>query len=101
LRPKLDRALLNLRGDAVGREDHGPFLYVVEAGEPVRLIDQRDALLLQVVGRVSVVDEHAQHVDRAVGLLTDALGDPERVDHAVAVPARGDLEDFHGRLEST
>ena len=77
-------------------EDHGAFLDVLEPVEPVRLVDQRHALALQVVGGMRVVDQHAEHVDRAFGLLAHAFGDPKGVHHAVAVAAGGDLEDFHG-----
>ena len=65
------------------------------AGEPVRLVDKGYALRLQVIRRVRVVHEHAQHVDGTVRLLTHPFGNPEGVDHPMAVPARRDLQDLH------
>ena len=101
LEAELDRPLLHLGRYAVGREDHRPFFDVLEPAQPVRLVHQRDPLLLQVVGGVGVVHEHAEHVHGAFGLLTHALGDAERIHHAVAVPARRDLDYFHGGIEFT
>jgi uncharacterized RDD family membrane protein YckC len=77
------------------REDDRPFLDLAEAGEPVGLIDESDPLPLEIIGGVCVVDEHAEHVNRPVCLLAYSFGDPEGVYHAVAVPARGDLDYFH------
>ena len=42
-----------------------------------------------------VVHEHAQHVHGPLGLFANSFGDPERVDHAVAVTPRRDLENLH------
>src|SRR2546422_11089162 len=95
VRAGLDGALLGLRRNAVRGDDARAVRDVLEPGEPVGLVDERDALLLKVVGGVRVVDEHAEHVNRAFGLLAHALGDTEGVHHAVAVPARRDLDDFH------
>src|SRR5690349_2449487 len=92
---ELDRALLYLRRDAVGGEDDRPFFDLVQPGQPVGLIDELDALGLQVVGGVGVVDEHAEHVHRPLCLFPHPFGDPERVNDAVAVPTRRDLQDLH------
>ena len=72
-----------------------PSLIWSRPGKSVGLVHESDALGLEIVGRVGVVDEHAEHVHGPVGLLAHALGDPEGVHHAVAVPARRDLEHFH------
>src|SRR5439155_23497161 len=98
LEPELDRSLLHLRRHAVRSEDDGSLFDLLQPAKAIRLIDEGDPLLLQVVGGVGVVDEHAQHVHRALGFLPDPLRDPERVDHPVAVPTWRDLQDFHGRL---
>ena len=92
---KLHRAPLDLGRNAVRGEDHGAFFDLLQPGEPVGLVDERDPLALQVVGGMGVVDQHAEHVDRAVGLLANPLGDAERIHHPVAVTARRDLENFH------
>ena len=78
-------------------EDHRAFLDVLEAGEAVGLVDEGDALTLQVVGRVRVVDEHPKHVHRTMRFLAYAFGDSKRIHDAVAVAARRDLEHFHIR----
>ena len=52
-------------------------------------------MLLHLVGDVGVVHEQAQHVDRPLGLLTDMLCDPDRVDHAVAIAPGRDLQYIH------
>src|SRR5207245_10441058 len=64
--------------------------------QAVGRIGQRDALRLEIVCRVRVVNQHAEHVHRPIGLFAHPLGDPERIDHAVAVATRGDPDDFHG-----
>ena len=76
-------------------EDHSAFFDVFESFQPVRLVDERDALTLQVVRGVGVVDQHAEHMDGSLGLFAHPLGDAERVHHAVAVAARCDLENLH------
>lgn len=76
-------------------EDDGPLFDVAQAGEPVGLIHKSDALLLEIVGRVRVVDEHAKHVHRPFCLFSHSLGDSERIDHAVAIAAGRDLQDLH------
>src|SRR5207237_9079229 len=76
-------------------EDHGAFFALLQPAGPVGLVDERYPLALQVVGGMGVVDQHAEHVDRAVGLLANPLGDAERIHHPVAVTARRDLENFH------
>jgi len=63
----------------MGGEDDGALFDLVQAGHPILGIDQLHAVLLHLVGDVGVVDEQPQHVDRAPGLLTDMLGDPDRV----------------------
>ncbi len=88
--------LLDLWRHPVRGEDHRSVLDLFEARQPIGRIDQGDSLRLQVVGRVRVVHEHAQHVHRAVGLLAHPLCDSERIDHAMAVTARRDPDDFHG-----
>ena len=100
LQAKLDCASLHLGRHAVGGEDDRAFPDVLEAGEPVRLIDQGDPLRLEVIGGVRVVNEHAEHVHGPLCLLADPPGDPERVHDAVAVPARRDLQDFHRTASS-
>src|SRR5438034_4529337 len=95
LQAELDGALLDLGRNAVRCEVARSFRVVLGPGEPVGLVDERDALLLKVVGGVRVVDQHAKHVNWAFGLLAHALGDTEGIHHAVAVPARRDLDDFH------
>ena len=92
---ELDGALHDLWRDSVGREDHRAVLDELEAGQPVGLVHQSNPLLLQVVRGVGVVHEHAQHVNRSLRLLPDALGDPEGVDDTVAVPPGGDFENLH------
>jgi hypothetical protein len=59
------------------------------------LIHEGDALLLEIVGRMRVVDEHTEHVHGPFCLFSHSLGDPKCVHHAMAVPAGGDLENLH------
>src|SRR2546425_445602 len=92
----LDRALFDLGRNSVRGEDHRAVLDLVETCQAVGRIDQRDPLRLEIVCRVRVVNQHAEHVHRPIGLFAHPLGDPERIDHAVAVAARGDPDDFHG-----
>src|SRR5262249_41472404 len=98
--PHLRGPLLDLRRDAVRGEDHRAALDLFQAGESVRGVDQPDALVLELVGDVCVVDELAEHVHRTIGGLTHTLGDAESVDYAVAVTARRDSHHFH-RYETT
>ena len=85
----------------MGGEDHGAFLDLTQARKPVVLVDQLDTLPLQIVGRVGVVDEHAEHMDRAGGLFPYAFRNAEGVHHAVAVATWRDLQDLHLVFEST
>src|SRR5256885_7248478 len=95
LEAQLDCPLLDLRRHAVRREDDGAVLDVLQPRKAVGLVHKRDALFLQVVCGMGVVNEHAEHVDRALGLFAYSLRDPKRVHHAVAVAPRRDLHDFH------
>jgi hypothetical protein len=76
-------------------EDDGPLFDLAQAGESIGLIHKSDALLLEIVGRVGVVDVHAKHLHRPFCLFSHSLGDPKSVYHAMAVATRRDLEDFH------
>src|SRR5438093_9031890 len=85
----------------VGRDDDGAAVDGLESFEPVVAVDRLDAILLQLVGDMGVVDEVAEHSD----LLPRAgfrrlLRSADRLDDAMAIATRGDLEDVH-RLEST
>src|SRR5438876_12406099 len=85
----------------MGGEDDGAAVDGLESFEPVVAVDQLDAILLQLVGDMGVVDEVAEHSD----LLPRAgfrrlLRSADRLDDAMAIATRGDLEDVH-RLEST
>src|SRR5213080_3278062 len=85
----------------MGREDDGAAVDGLESFEPVVAVDQLDAILLQLVGDMGVVDEVAEHSDLLprVGFRRLLRG-ADRLDDAVAIATRGDLEDVHG-LEST
>src|SRR5438094_2824707 len=84
----------------MGREDDGAAVDGLESFEPVVAVDQLDAILLQLVGDMGVVDEVAEHSDLLprVGFRRLLRG-ADRLDDAVAIATRGDLEDVHG-LES-
>src|SRR5215472_4659494 len=99
--PHLGGPFLDLRRHAVGREDDGAAADLFEAREPARGVDQPNALLLELVGDVGIVDELTKHVHGAVRGLTDALGDPERVHHAVAVASRRYPYDLHPHEPTT
>ncbi len=89
--PGLDR-----RRDAVRGEDHRAAVDRVQALEPVVAIDQFDAVFLELVGDVRVVDEVTQHPDLLAGPgFGRLLGGANRFDDAVAVATRRDLEDVH------
>jgi hypothetical protein len=77
------------------REDHSAAADLLETCEPVRRVDQPNALLLKLVGYVSVVDELTKHVHRAVGGLPDPPGYSESVYHAMAVASRRDPYHLH------
>ena len=77
-------------------EDHGAAVDRVQALEPVVAVDQLDAVFLQLVGHMRVVDEVAEHPDLLAGAgLGGLLGGADRFDDAVAVATRRDLEDVH------
>ncbi len=76
-------------------EDHSPPLDLAQPGQSIGLVDEGDALLLEIIGRVGVVDEHAEHVHRPFSFLAHAFGDPKGVHHAVAVAPGRDLDYFH------
>jgi hypothetical protein len=69
---------------------------ICEALHPVRFRHQADTGLLQLAGGVLVVDQVAEHRHRlAVALGADLLGQPDRLDHAVAVATGADAYDLH------
>ena len=84
------------RRDAMRGEDHGAAVDRLQALEPVVTIDQLDAVFLQLVGDVGVVDEIAEHPDLLARMgLRGLLGGTNRLNDAVAISTRRDLEDVH------
>src|SRR5437879_3750996 len=84
----------------MGGEDHGAGVDPLKAGETVVLVDEVDAVLLQLVGDVLVMDQVAKHVDGLWHSLGPSLGaqlasDLDGVDDAMAVASRGDFDDLH------
>ena len=97
------RLVDHLRRDAVGGEDDRARLDLLEARHAIGGVDQRHPVLLELAGDVLVVDQVAEHGHRLAGgaLVADPLGDPDRLDHAVAVAARGDAHHLHLGVQST
>src|SRR5207253_10897684 len=87
--------------DAVGREDHGTAVNSFAPFETVVAVAQLDAVVLQLVGDVRVMDEVTQHPDLLPRMgFRRLLGGADRLDDPVAITPRRDLEDVH-RFEST
>src|SRR5689334_20491392 len=85
----------------MGREDHGAAIDLVEPFETIVTVDQLDAVSLQLVGDVRVVNEIAEHADLLAGVGFGRLfGGTNSLDHAVAITTGRDLENVH-RFEST
>ncbi len=92
---------LHRRRDAMRGEDHRAAVDRLQALEPVIAVDQLDAVFLELIGDMGVVDEVAEHPDLLARMgLRGLLGGPDRFHDAVAIATRRDLEHVH-RFEST
>ena len=85
------------------REDHGARIDHLQASHAVVGINQRNAVVFELIGDVLVVDQVAKHLHRLrhscfARLRAHLAGYLDGVYNAMAVTARGDLDDLHASI---
>src|SRR6185437_15528594 len=84
-------------GDPMGGEDHGADGDLVQQHHPIRAIQCDDPQIPQAIHRMAVMHDLAKYVDRSRDrwIAGHALGHLDRVNDAVTVAARADLQYTH------